>query len=97
MTLCKRLAGAVCLLCLTVQTASCFTLVNEDKAAYSYAVYWEDLSGVDKGSVEPGASVELPDKAGLVELIGKRDNIYVRPGDIVRIHRGVMRIPEKKE
>jgi len=77
-------------------TAHSLSLVNTDKETYEYAVYWQDLSPTTKGGIEPGQTVDLSavkdDSPCLIELVGRRDNIYARQDDTVRIVDGVMSI-----
>ena len=83
---------ALAALLLAAGQAWAVTLVNRDDSGYQWAVYWQDLSGIDRGDIGPRGKVELPkDAQGLLELVGKFDNIYVKPGETIVIIDGVMR------
>lgn len=72
-------------------TAEAGTLINRDKKQYKYSIFWDDLSAPIKGDIGPSEKVSFPDKAATIELIGKRDNIYVRGQESIFILNGVMR------
>jgi len=65
-------------------------LLNGDKVQYNYAIYWDDMSAVVKGAIEPGGKVEFRDGPCTIQLVGKHDSIWLDVGASVRIHNGVM-------
>ncbi|MGE4297264.1 MAG: hypothetical protein AB7E47_04470 [Desulfovibrionaceae bacterium] len=84
-------ATACCLaLCAAALPAQAGAVVNTDKTAYDYAVYWDDLGPIEKGSIAPGQTLELKPKAGIVELVGQHDNIYIHPDETVTIVNGIL-------
>jgi hypothetical protein len=74
-----------------VASSEAGTLVNRDRKPYKYSIFWDDLSVPVKGDIGPMEKVFFPDKAATIELVGKRDNIYVRAQESVYILNGVMR------
>lgn len=94
-----RPAGGGCVLfCLAVvfsfgaaSWADAGMLVNRDKKVYKYSIFWDDMSVPVRGEIGPSEKVSFPDKPATVELIGKRDNIYVRAQETLFIQNGVMR------
>ncbi len=73
------------------------TIRNTDNKEYVFVVHWEDLSTPEKYEISPGESRSFDDKRATIELLGKKDNIYVRPTDAVVIRNGVMQVLEKPD
>lgn len=72
-------------------------LRNEDEKEYKVTVHWEDLSPPETFVMAPGEKRHFEDKPSTVELVGRKDNIYVRPQEEIVIRGGVMRrlLPEE--
>lgn len=74
-----------------VASAWAGTLRNEDRQVYKYVVHWEDLEPAVSGEILPGQKLDLRDAAATIELVGKRDSIYMRPGERIVIAGGILR------
>lgn len=90
----ERALAAALACCLAVLCAApaalAGTVVNKDHESYPYAVYWDDLGPVEKGVIKPGETLVLKPKSGIVELVGRHDNIYIRAEDTVTIVNGIL-------
>lgn len=72
------------------------TIRNEDDSEYTVTLHWEDLSPPETFTLAPGGERRFEDKRGTVELVGKKDNMYVWPQELVVIRNGVMRRVEEE-
>lgn len=94
-TLALRMACA-CLL-LAAGPLQAGSIRNADAVDYKCKLHWEDLSPPTIFEIQPGESRQFEDKRVTVELVGKKDNIYVRPEERVMILNGVIRRLEGAE
>ncbi|GAB7081731.1 hypothetical protein [Megalodesulfovibrio paquesii] len=69
------------------------TLRNMDRQIYTYAVHWDDLETATKGEIKPNETVMLRNATGYIELLGKRDSIYMRHDEAIQIQGGILRSP----
>jgi|GEM_PF-6237573 len=67
------------------------TLVNRDKKVYKYSIFWDDMSAPVKGEIGPSEKVSFADKPATLELVGRKDNIFVKTQETIFIQNGVMR------
>jgi len=67
------------------------TLVNRDKKVYRYSIFWDDMSAPVKGEIGPSEKISFADKPATVELVGRKDNIFVKTQETIFIQNGVMR------
>lgn len=72
-------------------------ITNKDKQTYKVRIYWDDLSPTIEEELPWKGEAEFADKGCTIELMGKKDNIYVMPGRDVIIRGGVLRHVEVKE
>ena len=85
-TLCCLLS----LCCLPVQAG---TLRNLDRQVYTYAVHWDDLEPATRGEIKPNETVTFRNATGYIELVGKRDSIYMRHDEAILIQGAILRSP----
>jgi len=84
-------------LALMAASAAAGTVRNEDAREYSITVHWEDLSPPETFELPPGEERRFEDKRATVELVGRKDNIYMQPEDVVVVQDGVMRLKSLEE
>ncbi len=66
-------------------------VVNRDKKTYVIVAHWDDLSTPEKQEIHPGEKLFFEDKPCTVEVIGQRDNMYLRPRETIILSNGVLR------
>jgi len=66
------------------------TLVNGDNVAHQFAAHWDDLEEPTEGVIQPGETIELRPVDSTLELVGKRDNIYMAHNETIRIRFGIL-------
>ncbi len=71
--------------------ATAGTIRNDDDREYTLTLHWEDLSPPETFTLASGAERRFEDKRVTVELVGKKDNMYIWPQELVVIRNGVMR------
>lgn len=69
------------------------SLKNLDRQVYSFAVHWEDLEPPAYGEIKPNETVHLRNATGYIELLNKRDSIYMRHDEAILIQGAILRSP----
>ena len=69
------------------------TLKNTDRQVYIYAVHWDDLEPATRGEIKPNETVVLRNATGYIELVNKRDSIYMRHDEAILIQGAILRSP----
>ncbi|AGW12024.1 hypothetical protein [Megalodesulfovibrio gigas] len=69
------------------------TLKNMDRQVYTYAVHWDDLEPAARGEIKPNETVVLRNATGYIELVNKRDSIYMRYDEAILIQGAILRSP----
>lgn len=93
--LCVLICAGV--LALQAVGASAGSIRNDDDREYTVTLHWEDLSPPETFTLESGGERRFEDKRVTVELVGKKDNMYVWPRELVVVRNGVMRRVSEEE